>query len=59
MKIIVLLITSWIISTKGNAYFQQTGWINPAPSYGHIHMEIDTNIVWNHINTVKEGLGSM
>ena len=59
MKIILLILSSYVSSTKSNAYFQQTGWINPAPSYGHIHMAINTDIVWNHINTVKEGLGSM
>ena len=59
MKLILFVIASGITLTQGNAYFQQVGWINPAPSYGHIHMVIDTNLVWNYITKVKEGLGLM
>ena len=59
MKGILLIIICCVTSANSNAYFQQIGWINPAPSYGHIHLAINIDIIGNHINKVKEGLGSM
>ena len=59
MNFILIFIASSISIANGKAYFQHIGWVNPAPSYGHIHMIINTDIIQNQIKNVGEGIKLM
>ena len=48
-----------ITVVKANVYFQQVGWVNPAPAYGHIHMTVDTDKVSLQIKEVSDGISMM
>jgi hypothetical protein len=55
MKVIfialALLLTS-ISVIETNTYFQKVGWISPSPSYGHIHMSVNTSLLETHLHTL-------
>jgi len=38
---------------QANMYFRRVGWINPNPSYGHIHLSIDLSQIETHLNDMK------
>jgi hypothetical protein len=52
LSIIVCLATA----IQANMYFRRVGWINPNPSYGHIHLSIDLSQIETHLNDMKTTL---
>lgn len=52
LSIIICLATA----IQANMYFRRVGWINPNPSYGHIHLSIDLSQIETHLNDMKTTL---
>lgn len=59
MKFLLILIAASVSIANGNAYFQHLGWVNAAPSYGHIHMVINTDTIQNQLKNVGSGIELM
>lgn len=52
-----LLFALWIISfVHANTYFRRIGWINPNPSYGHIHFSINLGKIITHLENMQLSL---
>ena len=49
----ILSLLSLVQHTTGTLYFQQVGQLNPSPSYGHVHLVVDTNIVMAQLHTLE------
>lgn len=45
--------------SSANTYFQQTGWISPSPSYGHVHLTVDLHRVEKHLIDMHHALTTM
>ncbi len=50
-----LLLLTVILATTihANMYFRRTGWINPNPSYGHIHLAINLSQIETHLDNMR------
>lgn len=59
MNYLIIFITCSISISDGKAYFQHLGWVNPAPSYGHIHMVVNIDIIQNQLKNVGKGIELM
>jgi len=57
-SVLALLILYWSV-IDANTYFQNVGWINPSPSYGHVHLTIDLNRVETHLENMFDTLNDL
>ena len=44
---------------QAEIHFRKVGWITPDPSFGHIHFELNINVVRKHITTTSTAIESM
>lgn len=57
-SVFALLMIYWSV-IDANTYFQNVGWINPSPSYGHVHLTIDLNRVETHLENMFDTLNDL
>ena len=57
MKFQIILLLCLAMQARGSMYFQPLGQLNPSPSYGHVHLVVDTQIISKQLLNLQVAIG--
>ena len=49
---VIFIFLACLTVSESNTSFQRIGWISPNPSYGHVHLTVDLNMIESHLNNM-------